>query len=264
MRLFFVALQFLTRIHIVKQDSWTAEDFGRSTRFFPLVGLVQGVIYLIFAWVLLALLGQSAFFASLMLILTIIITGGLHYDGFMDTMDGLFSARNRECMLKIMKDSRVGSYGALSAICLILLQWSLLRDIDTDFIMMALYIMPIIGRMGMVLVIASFPYARPEGLGKAFAEMTDKKTLIVAGSTTIAAIIPLGIVAEASLIAGLLAAYLFGRYSASKLGGVTGDVYGAAELLAETAVMGTLCVLGSNFYDLCQACLEILRCNFGY
>ena len=75
MRLFFVALQFLTRIHIVKQDSWTAEDFGRSTRFFPLVGLVQGVIYLIFAWVLLALLGQSAFFASLMLILTIIITG---------------------------------------------------------------------------------------------------------------------------------------------------------------------------------------------
>ncbi|MBQ7496821.1 MAG: adenosylcobinamide-GDP ribazoletransferase, partial [Selenomonas sp.] len=116
MRLFFVALQFLTRIHIVKQDSWTADDFGHSTRFFPLVGLVQGVIYLLFAWLMLPVLGQSAVFASLMLILTIIITGGLHYDGFMDTMDGLLSARSRERMLEIMKDSRVGSYGALAAI----------------------------------------------------------------------------------------------------------------------------------------------------
>ena len=244
MRLFFVALQFLTRIQIVRQDSWTAEDFGRSTRFFPLVGLVQGVIYLLVAYLLLPVLGKSAIFASLMLILTIAITGGLHYDGFMDTMDGLLSARSRERMLEIMKDSRVGSYGALAAICLILLQWSMLRDIDEAFIFMAVYTMPLIGRMGMVLVIASFPYARPEGMGKAFAEMADRSTLIVAGVTTISAIITLGQVAMAALVVGLSVAYLFGRYAAAKLGGVTGDVYGAAELLTETSVLAAFLAAG--------------------
>ena len=248
MRLFFVALQFLTRIQIVRQDSWTAEDFGRSTRFFPLVGLVQGVIYLLVAYLLLPVLGKSAIFASLMLILTIAITGGLHYDGFMDTMDGLLSARSRERMLEIMKDSRVGSYGALAAICLILLQWSLLRDIDEAFIFMAVYTMPLIGRMGMVLVIASFPYARPEGMGKAFAEMADRSTLIVAGVTTISAIITLGQVAMAALVVGLSVAYLFGRYATAKLGGVTGDVYGAAELLTETSVLATFLAAGKIIY----------------
>ena len=248
MRLFFVALQFLTRIQIVRQDSWTAEDFGRSTRFFPLVGLVQGVIYLLVAYLLLPVLGKSAIFASLMLILTIAITGGLHYDGFMDTMDGLLSARSRERMLEIMKDSRVGSYGALAAICLILLQWSMLRDIDEAFIFMAVYTMPLIGRMGMVLVIASFPYARPEGMGKAFAEMADRSTLIVAGVTTISAIITLGQVAMAALVVGLSVAYLFGRYATAKLGGVTGDVYGAAELLTETSVLATFLAAGKIIY----------------
>ena len=183
-----------------------------------------------------------------MLILTIAITGGLHYDGFMDTMDGLLSARSRERMLEIMKDSRVGSYGALAAICLILLQWSLLRDIDEAFIFMAVYTMPLIGRMGMVLVIASFPYARPEGMGKAFAEMADRSTLIVAGVTTISAIITLGQVAMAALVVGLSVAYLFGRYATAKLGGVTGDVYGAAELLTETSVLATFLAAGKIIY----------------
>lgn len=249
MRLFFVALQFLTRIHIVKQDSWTADDFGRSTRFFPLVGLVQGCIYLSFAYMALNFLGQSAVFASLVLILTISLTGGLHYDGFMDTMDGLLSARSRERMLEIMKDSHLGAYGALAAICLLLMQWSLLREIPSGLILIAVYIMPIIGRMAMVLVISAFPYVRPQGLGKAFADMADKKTVIMAGITTIAAILPLGAAAITSLVAGLAIAYLFGRYTTARLGGVTGDVYGAAEVLAETSVLASLMIYG-QFYHL--------------
>ena len=248
MRLFFVALQFLTRIHIVKQDSWTAEDFGRSTRFFPLVGIVLGFIYMLVAAILFDFLPKHTA-ASLMLIITIAMTGGLHYDGFMDTMDGLLSARSRERMLEIMKDSHLGAYGALTAICLLLMQWSLLREIPSGLILIAVYIMPIIGRMAMVLVISAFPYARPQGLGKAFADMADKKTIIMAGITTIAAILPLGAAAIASLVAGLAIAYLFGRYTTARLGGVTGDVYGAAELLAETSVLASLMIYG-QFYHL--------------
>lgn len=237
MRLFFVALQFLTRIYIVNQDSWTAEDFGRSTRYFPLVGMVQGGLYVLIAALIVPFLGWSHVTVTLMLVFTIALTGGLHYDGFMDTMDGLLSVRSRERMLEIMKDSRVGSYGALSAMCLLLLQWSLLKDIDQEMLMMALFVMPVIGRMAMVAVIALFPYARPEGMGKAFAEMADRKTLLFAGVTACAAVLPWGAEAVSALVIGLLAAYLFGRWACDKLGGVTGDVYGAAELLTETVVL---------------------------
>lgn len=246
MRLFFVALQFLTRIHIVKQDSWTAEDFGRSTRFFPLVGIVLGFIYMLVAAILFDFLPKHTA-ASLMLIITIAMTGGLHYDGFMDTMDGLLSARSRERMLEIMKDSRVGSYGALSAMCLLLLQWSFLSDLEESALFMALFLMPVIGRMAMVMVIAVFPYARPQGLGKAFADMADKKTVLLAGVITIMAILPWEpmFMAIASLLAGLAFAWLFGYYGTKQLGGLTGDLYGAIELMTETVVLGTFCLEGT-------------------
>lgn len=262
MRLFFVALQFLTRIHIVRQDSWTAEDFGRSTRFFPLVGIILGFIYMLAA-VLIFNICQPHVAVSLLLVLTIAMTGGLHYDGFMDTMDGLLSARSRERMLEIMKDSRVGSYGALAVICLIMLQWSFLRDIEADLLCMAVFLMPVIGRMAMVMVIAAFPYARPQGLGKAFADMADRRTLIIAGLTTVAAILPWAFLslAVASLLVGLSFAWIFGHYGVRKLGGLTGDLYGAIELGTETVVLGTFC-LGGTFYDLWQTFWEISRWNF--
>ncbi len=236
-RLFFVALQFLTRLHFVKQDNWTAEDFGRSTRFFPLVGLVLGCIYMAAAFLLLNYLGPSAITGTLLLIMTIALTGGLHYDGFMDTMDGLLSGRSRERMLEIMKDSRVGSYGALAAMCLLLFQWSLINELSLEQAMAGMFVMPVIGRMAMVMVIASFPYARPEGMGKAFSEMADKKTLLMAGAFTCIVVVPWGLVAISALVIGLLTAFCFGHQACSKLGGVTGDVYGAAELLTETAVL---------------------------
>ena len=262
MRLFFVALQFLTRIHIVRQDSWTAEDFGRSTRFFPLVGIVLGLIYMLAAAILFNFVPVHVA-ASLMLIITIAATGGLHYDGFMDTMDGLLSARSRERMLEIMKDSRVGSYGALSAMCLLLLQWSFLRELEDTVLYMALFLMPVIGRMAMVMVIAVFPYARPQGLGKAFADMADKKTVIIAGTITIMAILPWEPVfmAIASLLAGLGFAWLFGRYGTRRLGGLTGDLYGAIELMTETVVLGTFCLSGTWAF-LLKTILDILSYNF--
>ena len=115
MRSFITALQFLTRIHLVKQEDLTAEDFGRSTRFFPLVGAVLGCLYLLAALACLALLGLPSYTAkAILVILPILLTGGLHCDGFMDAVDGLFSGRSRERMLEIMKDSRAGSFGVVA------------------------------------------------------------------------------------------------------------------------------------------------------
>ena len=91
MHSFLIGLQFLTRIRLVCQTEWTAEDFGRSTRFFPLVGLVLGLCYALAAYVLLYTIGAHTLTSVLLMLLPLILTGGLHADGLMDTADGVFS-----------------------------------------------------------------------------------------------------------------------------------------------------------------------------
>ncbi len=237
MHSFLVGLQFLTRIHIVSQTEWTAEDFGRSTRFFPLVGFVLGLCYMISAWTLIYFLGMRTLTIVVLLILPLILTGGLHADGFMDTADGVFSGRKRERRLEIMKDSRVGAFGVVSFVIHMFFQYALLSDMHPLLLVPALFIMPIIGRFAMVLSIAFFPYARAEGMGKTFADMADDKTVLIAGATTAVLVLPCGLLATISLIVGVLFSLIFCRMMTRMLGGVTGDVYGATTVLTETGVL---------------------------
>ena len=237
MKSFITALQFLTRIHVKNQTDLTIEDFGRSTKFFPLVGTILGLIYLLVTWCLIAVFGWANFVTTILVLLPVIMTGGLLLDGYMDTADGVFSARDRERKLEIMKDSRVGSFGVIAFVALMMVNWSVLRDIKLVLIMTALFIMPIIGRMAMVMVIAFFPYARKEGMGKAFSDMADKETVAIAGITTVLFVVPWGQAAIAALVAGLGFAWLLGAWLTSKLGGLTGDTYGAIETLTETMVL---------------------------
>lgn len=246
MNSFLVGLQFLTRIHIARQTVWTAEDFGRSTRFFPLVGLVLGICYALAAWLLVYFIGMRTLTAVLLLILPLLLTGGLHADGFMDTADGVFSGRERERKLEIMKDSRVGSFGVVSFVLLMFLQFALLLDMHPFLLVPALFIMPIIGRMAMVLAIACFPYARADGMGKTFADMADRKTIVTASVMTVVFVLPCGLLASVALMLGILFALLFCRAMTTTLGGVTGDVYGAVTVLTETLVLAIFSLASIN------------------
>lgn len=246
MNSFLVGLQFLTRIQIVRQTAWTAEDFGRSTRFFPLVGLVLGICYMLAAWVLVYFLGMRTLTAALLLILPLLLTGGLHADGFMDTADGIFSGRERARKLEIMKDSRVGSFGVVSFVLLMFLQFALLLDMHQLLLVPALFVLPIIGRFAMVLAIACFPYARADGMGKTFADMADRTTVVVAAITTAVLVLPWGLLASIALVLGTVFALLFCRAMTASLGGVTGDVYGAVTVLTETLVLAVFSVASSN------------------
>ena len=237
MNSFLIGLQFLTRIHLVKQTVWTAEDFGRSTRFFPLVGLVLGICYAFAAWLLLYALGIRSLTVALLLILPLLLTGGLHADGFMDTADGVFSGRERARKLEIMKDSRVGAFGVVSFVMLMFVQFALLSDMAWPLLVPALFVMPIIGRLAMVLAVACFPYAREDGMGKTFVDMADRSTVVIAALTTAVLVLPWGVLATAALVLGTLFAFLFCRMMTNILGGVTGDVYGAATVLTETLVL---------------------------
>lgn len=240
---FITGLQFLTRIKIANQSEWLPDSFGRSVKFFPIIGAIIGMVLVAINYIIDGYLPASGIYlpphvlATLLTTAPIIITGGLHSDGFMDTMDGVFSGRSRERKLEIMKDSRVGANGVTAFILLILLKWSLITDIAPSILPLALFAMPIWGRLAMVIGITTFPYARPDGLGKAFAQYAGKPSLAIAALFTLFLIVPLGKQALISGVAVVIFTILFARYTTKVLGGLTGDVYGAITELAEIVVL---------------------------
>lgn len=252
MQPFLTGLQFLTRITLKKQIEWTPQNCGRSVKYFPLIGMILGLIYASAAYVLYFILPVYAglmlphVFAAFILVLPILCTGGLHCDGFMDTMDGLFSGRSRERILEIMRDSRVGANGIMAFVALIVLDFACLLDIDKYFLLWALFFMPIIARLMMGFAVNYFPYARPEGMGCFFARYASKKALCLSAIIVFC----MTLFCKQALVALLLSfgfTLCLAQYSNSVLGGLTGDVYGAITLLNETLVLAIFTCLG-QFY----------------
>ena len=273
---FFIALQFLTRLKIVNQTEWSVEDFGKSVVAFPYVGLIIGLILAL----LYGILSPFIPLVPLMLILVIaefLITGGLHADGLMDTSDGLFSGRERERKLEIMKDSRIGSFGVVAFVFVTLLKWQLLTAIPTaEFIPMALIMMPLMSRWSLVLSIRSYPYAREQGMGAAFANLAPKHVItyntistffmpiviLIIGAilytllysaysifsvADVGYVVGLGVLVYATLgifqinIISMIITYiinrLLNRYIVKQLGGTTGDTYGFVVEVTEVLLL---------------------------
>ena len=240
---FFIGLQFLTRLHVVKQTVWTEEAFGRSVRYFPLVGLVLGAVY---GAVALALSWLPVYAgcdfpvhvrAAALAVLPFLLTGGIHCDGFMDTVDGIFSGRDRERMLEIMKDRCSGSFAVVSFGILLLLQYAVLLDMPLEVLPMAMLAMPVVGRLMMVIGISLFPYARPEGMGKAFGKYADRKSCFWVAAYTVAILALLGWQAILAAAAAAVFAFWCGGYVTRLLGGLTGDVYGTLCTVSELIVL---------------------------
>ena len=253
MNSFLIGLQFLTRIFVVKQSVWTEKSFGESVKFFPAVGAVLGIISAVVVAAInffgLPLLTSALGFASL-----IILTGGIHCDGLMDSADGLFSGREREKILEIMKDSRAGSFGVVSLVLVAALEVSTLAELakfSTAQLCAAIFSAPIIARLMMVVTIGGFPYARSSGMGKAFADFTTRRTIIFAAGETILLLLPLiffdekfFLCAAAASLVALIVTWKFASFATEKIGGVTGDVYGAVTTLSEMFVLITFLLVG--------------------
>lgn len=243
MKNFFTGLQFLTRIHIIKETEWSPERFGKSVKFFPIIGAVLGICYIGIAYFLQLMNGymglsiSAALCSVLIFTCSVFLTGGLLCDGLMDTADGLFSGRDRVRMLEIMKDSRVGANGVMAFVILAFLKCSLIADLSAVRIFPALFLMPVLSRLAMVIAITSFPYARPEGIGKAFAQYTDRRSLYFAFMTTSFFLFPFGKIAFYSLLGVLSYTVIAARYMSHRLGGLTGDTYGALTETAEIVVL---------------------------
>ncbi|MBP2654439.1 MAG: Cobalamin synthase [Firmicutes bacterium] len=236
MKAFIIALQFLTRFNLSSRFEVFPEDLGRSVRHFPVVGAVIGLILLGFAKAASGYI-PDRILAVLVILLEMAVTGGLHCDGLMDTMDGIFSGRSREKMLEIMKDSRVGAYGVMGFGMLLLLKWTLVCEMFVAGGLVVLFIMPVLGRFGIVIAITAFPYARAEGLGKAFAQFAGQSALGIAIVWTLLFTIPLGMTITGCFAGAVGFAVLISRYVCKRLGGLTGDVYGAITEMTEVVVL---------------------------
>jgi len=232
---FVAALQFLTIFPIRLKASTQA--LRRSIAYFPLVGLlIGGILYG------LDRLLTLAFPISLVNILLIIalaaMTRALHLDGFIDTCDGLAGGHSPDERLKIMRDSRVGGFGVVGGGLLILLQYVALTVVPHEHRMAALLLMPTIARWTMVYAIFAYPYAREQGMGKIFQEGTNWPWLAMASAITLASCLGLmGLNGLAVMAAAMLVALLVANWLSGKLGGLTGDAYGAINELVEVSVL---------------------------
>ncbi|MCQ8211602.1 adenosylcobinamide-GDP ribazoletransferase [Cetobacterium somerae] len=229
--------KFMTRLPFPGGKTFDSKALGKGMKWFPIVGLVIGIINLAVAMVLETFIPSPILMAIILVTLDVIVTGGLHLDGLADTFDGIFSYRSKQKMLEIMKDSRVGTNGVLVLILYFifkvafLVETSELFGINQGVIML---IVPILARINSVVNCAFEPYARATGMGKTFVDNTDKMGLLISYVTVTAILygiaqyfmlpfISLFIVLNILIICG----FLFGKLMTKKIGGITGDTLGA-------------------------------------
>ncbi len=233
---FATALQFLTCIRLGPPEVWSAEQCGRSVRYFPLVGAVVGLVLVLVNYFLSNHLLPHVS-VIVLLIVEICLTGALHCDGLMDTADGIFSHRSRERMLEIMRDSRTGAHGITVFGLVLLLKYSVLLDLSPGILPKALFVMTVVGKMAMVIAITRFPLARKDGMGKAFSECAGRWTLPLAALFSVVLVAPLGLPAVFIGLFACLAGYDLARWLSKKLGGLTGDTYGAIHEVTQVAAL---------------------------
>jgi adenosylcobinamide-GDP ribazoletransferase len=232
---FLIALQFLTRITIKKDLIITEDNFGKSSFYFPLVGFFLGCILALTGYVA-SRLFQPFTTVVFLIAAEVILTGGLHLDGYMDTCDGIFSGRQRERMLEIMKDSRVGANSVIGLFILILLKIGLLLELMTTLnIIPILFIMPLMGRWAMVYIITFFPYARKAGLGSYFSQSISKRQFIhITLYSVFIALVMLPVKLYLVLVLTAFFVHLIAHKINKILLGHTGDTYGAVNEMTET------------------------------
>jgi adenosylcobinamide-GDP ribazoletransferase len=220
------------------QVAVAAPTMRRAIPLFPLIGAVLGAAVGMLGLALDTLLPPAPT-AALLLATGLFLTGALHLDGLLDTADGVFGGYTPARRLEIMRDSRVGAFGALAAAAVLLAQFACLSELTGRERLLALTLGGGLGRWAIVAAMSVFPPVRAAGLGLGV-------TFQGAASTSTFAIGSIGplVLALATRPAGLAALALTvvvllggGRVLAGRLGGLTGDCYGALAVLTETAVL---------------------------
>ncbi len=241
---FLAAFQFLTRFTIRRDITVTPEELGRSGIWFPVVGLVLGLMLVILNMALEAWLPDIV--VNIILILSLIFfCGGLHQDGLIDLADGLYAGGTPRETLKVMRDTQVGSMGIIALFGILLLKTFSLNAIPPAYKNAALVIMPVLSRWCILYTATKYDYARKEtGVGQVFTREKDMQRFMSAGIFPVCiTLLLLGLKGLWLLLLVFVAIAGLGSALNKRLGGMTGDSLGAINEIMETSVLLFLLLL---------------------
>jgi len=251
---FLAALKFLTIIPLPWRREVSPEELGRSIVYFPVVGVIIGLILVGLNW-LLGLLLPSAVVNVLLIVFLVVISGALHLDGFVDTCDGIAGHKTVEERWQVMHDSRVGGFGVIGACCLLLVKYVSLNSVPESWLMMTLVLMPVISRWAMVYAVFAYPSAKPSGLGRVFKQGASWSRFTIATVITLAVVIGLTrwanityfyVVGLVIMLGIWIIVLAMANYLKRKFSGLSGDTYGAINEVAEVCVLILVSLLAYN------------------
>lgn len=232
------AFGLLTRLPLPETETGDRRNLARAVWAFPVAGAVVGALGAL-AWIAAQFAGFGlALSAGLAIAIQVLATGALHEDGLADFADGMGGGRDREHKLAIMRDSRVGAYAVVALMLVLGLRWGAIAGLPLHIVLAGLICAAVLGRLAMVALLASLSPARDEGLGAMVARPPRRAVLaafVIAGLVVVLhmpSMLALWVTAAAAVAA--IAVALVARRA---IGGYTGDVLGAAGLLAETAAL---------------------------
>ena len=234
-----VAARYLTIVPLPGVVPGRADSLGRAAVWFPAIGLGLGAV-LVGAERVTAVLFPSLLAALLTVTAWKLLTGGLHLDGLADCLDGL-AGRDAEHRLAIMRDSRIGAFGAIGLILFLLLEVVAVAELPSGVRARALLVVPVIARATPPLLVRLFPAAKSEGLGAAFgASVSGWAVPTALAIALVVALAALHAVAVPVFTISVLSALALTRFFAARVSGITGDVLGAGIEVAELAGLLTV------------------------
>jgi len=231
---FLGAVGFFTRIPV--SGVALRSNLNQSAKFFPLVGLLVGGLSAIVLW-----LAMEAFPLRVAIVLSmvasVLLTGAFHEDGLADSADGFGGGYDKEAVLRIMQDSRIGSFGAIALVLSLGLKLELLASVPEEFLPYLIIAAHMASRFFAVSYLASLEYVRFEGKSKPLATRLPWPSLVFAGICGALPLLlldlPLGFICIGLL---LLARWLLGHYFVRRIGGYTGDCLGFAQQVFELVI----------------------------
>jgi adenosylcobinamide-GDP ribazoletransferase len=236
MKSFLSALSFLTPVRVPQRWCGGEQGLRGAPLWFPAVGALIGAAVAAIGYGLDQIL-PSVPASTITVLLLVAASAGLHLDGLADTADGLFSARPREQVLEIMRDSRIGTMGVLAVVGVLLLKTGLFTAVDESLRWRTVLLVPVAGRCAVLLVMSLFPYARPEG-GLATVFRSGGRRAALLSVWAVIFVFAAGWLCAsyrgvAAAGASIATALLFGWYVRRRVGGYTGDTLGATSELTE-------------------------------
>jgi len=249
MRPFFIALQFLTRIPVRLKDNPNEKQTAASQLYYPLIGLLIGVLLILLAWVSQWVLPDVPTMLRAAIILTgwVLISGGLHLDGLADSADAWAGGLgDRDKTLAIMKDPACGPAGVVSIVLLLLLKFAALHALleasasasMPNLPLLVIVIAPMLARTVPSLLFLTTPYVRQHGLGSALVTGLPRRGLVfVIAAVVVSVLLLAGSMGLWLVLAVLIVFVLARRLMIQRIGGVTGDVAGALIEITEVSVL---------------------------